>query len=152
MQVIGGKLHFLVGSLTLLLGLMLYLLFRPSHSVSFFSWLSIDGTHWVVGNAIIKSVLWSAPTLLHVFAFSCLTCALIDTPSLGTIAWVSTGWAVVNMVAELGQLARAYDFCADVVSMPYSYFCRGVFDPIDLLLAAIGGFVSFLFLTKTRGG
>lgn len=152
LQVIGGKLHFVVGGFTLLIGLVLYFLFRPSHSAAIFSWLSIDGPYWVVSNTIVRNILGSAPTFLHVFAFSCLTCAMVDKPSLGDVAWISASWSVVNMLAELGQLARSYDFCVDVVLMPYSYFCRGVFDPIDLLLAAIGGFVSFRFLTKTRGG
>lgn len=137
----------LVG-VALLLGAAVYAFDRPPGSAWFLpaAW-SLAGPAHPFG--VIAGQL---PEILHVFAFSLLTAAVL--PATRRAAWTSCGaWWLIDSLFELGQHPKLSPLLATATSglkgIPLlgntpAYFANGAFDPLDLLAIALGALAAGL--------
>lgn len=140
----------------LLIGVLIYSLARPAPAwfmpVALHAPLQV-GEDWRV-------LAGSAPTFLHVVAFSLLT-AIGRRGHLAT-ALSCVGWTCVNLLFELGQHPAASQVLTRHIPSGFDrfwlldrvrpYFEQGGFDPNDLCAAVLGGAFAYAitFLLRRR--
>lgn len=133
----------------LLVGALIYVLARPTPA-----WFLPVALHTPqeVGNNW-QFLVGSAPTFLHVVAFSLLT-AIVQGGGRMTAALSCVGWTSVNLLFELGQhplasqvLTRHIPIGLDqfwLLDRVRPFFERGSFDPNDLCAALLGGAFAYV--------
>jgi len=114
----------LAGLITISLGVLYYILFRPLPIG--FSWLSIyPNPDWQSPSLItqLKQYDWyySIPSFLHVMAFSCLSLAVVSC-SKRNITITGISWFCISLIFEFSQ----------------KFILMGNFDNNDLLAALLG--------------
>lgn len=135
--------------IALTIGILVYLLDRPSTSV----YLIPDG--WSFGNGlppVFGSIGAHVPTFAHTFAFILFSSALLE-PWRWTAVAACAWWLIVGGLFEFGQsdrwaasiAARVPDWFAHVPLLDNvaDYFTAGRFDPIDLASIVVGTVCAF---------
>ncbi|KAA8985186.1 MULTISPECIES: hypothetical protein [Gammaproteobacteria] len=133
---------FLASSLSLLVGGLLYLCFRPE-SLTMFAWVKLVGLYPTVSELRMQGasiapilpdwLIFSAPNGLWVFSFGALMVTLWGSARLSVaFIWVAALW-VVGITSEVMQLFS-------IVS--------GVYDPADVIAYTIGLLGIFVFNKK----
>ena len=136
--------------IALAIGILVYLLDRPSTSV----YLIPDG--WSFGDSIppvFGAIGDHLPTLAHTFAFILFSSALLEPWRWAALA-ACTWWWIVGSLFEVGQSDRwaaliatqVPDWFADVPLLENvaDYFVAGQFDPFDLVSIAVGTGCAFV--------
>lgn len=114
------------GSAALLLGALVYLAARaPGSSAAALGWLPPLPAAWA-------PLLGPLPSLLHAFAFTLLTTALLGPRRVFLAALLWTGIDAAFEIAQHPAIGRV----------------GGTFDPLDLLAAATGALLAMLFVTR----
>ncbi len=147
-----GQIQFTVGIIVLAVGVLVYLLDRPSTSVYFVpnSWSFGDSESSVFG-AIGNQL----PTFAHTFAFILFTSALLR-PWQGSTFVACAGWWLIASVFEIAQrdewagaiAGRVPDWFADwpLLENVAGYFIGGRFDLIDLLSISLATVCAFMVI------
>jgi len=133
-----------VALLCLLVGVLIYAVARPTPA-----WFVPVALHWPLQfGSGWPTAVGSAPTFLHVVAFSLLT-AIVRGGGRTATALSCLGWTCTNLLFELGQhpvasqvLTRHIPTGLDrlwLLDQLRPLFERGDFDPNDLCAAVLGG-------------
>lgn len=132
--------------IALVLGVIIYLVERSGTGVYFLpdAWEAISASSWL-GRHL--------PGLLHTFAFSIFTAALLA-PSRAAAVLSCLFWVLANSLFEFGQLdAVATEITGylptwfkdwPVLENLNSYFLAGTFDPVDVVFIVLGGAAAFV--------
>jgi hypothetical protein len=134
----------LIGLGTLTLGAMVYLTDRPPESAWLIDRLSGHVSLKGGGSPVFGILGENLPAFAHVFAFSLITAALLNTGGSGYGACVF--WFTINTLFELGQ-ARP-DILAPFLppGRLIDYFTKGTFDILDILACAAGALAAAMVL------
>lgn len=139
--------------LALMLGTAVYLVDRPTGSAWLVptAWQSPVPRHWfgAIGQWL--------PSLVHAFAFSVLTAALLPRrPGFAALACLA--WALIDTLAEIGQHAEIAATLAAAIEQAWGhsawatrlgqYFIRGSFDPADVLAGLAGSALAYVLLRR----
>ena len=140
-------------------GAVVYLFDRSGADIYFIPewWEFADGTPELFG-----AVGGSFPSFAHTYSFALVFCLLLA-PWRVSPGLVCGGWSAVEALLEIAQLASIGTrilqslpaWFADwpiLANIPF-YFSRGSFDPLDLLLALLGGLVAwftFVWINSAR--
>jgi hypothetical protein len=150
-------LQFYAAVAVLTIGVLVYLLDRPSNSVYFVpdSWSMADNSSPIFG-----AVGRYLPTFAHTFAFILFTTAIL-VPTRKAAAGICVGWLLVESLFEIGQADAIAAKIASTVPDWFSdwplldnvadYFVAGRFDPVDLvsiILAAGAAYLTILYSTR----
>lgn len=120
------------GASALLLGVLIYLSARATgSSPAALGWLPPVPASWA-------PLLGPLPSLLHAFAFTLLTTALLGP---GRVSFAALLWAGIDTAFEIAQHTAFPDTGLRV---------GGTFDPLDLLAIAAGAMLAYLFVTRPR--
>ena len=143
---------FCAGLLCLGAGCVLYATARPSIAAHFLGGVS---------NPVpplprsFRSLVGSAPTFIHVVAFSLMSAAIIGGHTGRRLA-MCAAWAFTDVVFEWAQMPVVSGWLLQhatlIRSVPYlpRYLAGGTFDPLDVLAAVSGGAFAGLFIVTTR--
>lgn len=136
----------IIGLITAILGIIMYLIFRPIDSVQFFSWLGVVSSNETSPNQSLRPLFLSTPSFIHVFSFSLITTSLLNHKKIMTSVKVVFFWLLINLLAEIGQLASRLELqqCFEEGNSFYNYFCHGTFDSNDVIFSATGGIAAFV--------
>jgi hypothetical protein len=145
-----------IGFVTLVAGLLLYLLTRPSdiYFVSFIKGVH-DSHHWVL--PFPNGISGSLPSFLHVFAFSLLIGGILACGKRGYLI-ICCAWFFTNVLFELGQrypisacevIPKWFEEICILQSVR-NYFLNGTFDFFDLFASSVGAAAAYWVLVKTR--
>jgi hypothetical protein len=140
--------RFVAVLLCLLVGVLIYAVARPTPAWFLPAALHRPlqfGSGWQIA-------VGSAPTFLHVVAFSLLT-AIVQSGGHKATALCCVGWTCTNLLFELGQhpvasevLTRHIPTGLDrlwLLGQLRPFFERGHFDPNDLCATVLGGAVAY---------
>jgi hypothetical protein len=146
------RLQIMIGAVALGVGILLYMLDRPSNHTYFLpEALSLFTTTPRVFGQLGNQL----PTFLHVLAFSLLTSGILGSSKQS--AWRVCGfWLCIDAAFEIGQ----YPLVAEkiIVLIPHwfsaiplldntaNYFARGRFDIADLVSILLGALCAFALL------
>lgn len=134
----------------LAIGVLVYLLDRPSGSVYFIpGWItSADNLNPVFGH--IGNHL---PTFVHVYVLILLT-AVVAVPSIAKLIPVCLSWVTLDCLFEIAQLNQIAQWIGSHTPTWFSgipfldntgnYFLSGTFDVLDILSIAMGAFAAYL--------
>ena len=141
--------------LSLLLGILVYLIDRPPGSVYFLPgnislFQGMPTMFGIVGNSL--------PTFSHVFSFILITAGLLGSNKTCS-AITCIGWFLVDFAFELGQHQVINRWLADripewfewlpILENTQFYFLGGTFDPCDLLSITLGTIVAYFAIIMT---
>jgi len=133
----------------LALGILVYMLDRPSASVYFVpdTWIFSAATPSLFGT--LGSYL---PTFTHVFAFILLTAAVLRTPLRSPFA-ICAIWFSIEALFEVAQMDAIADVIDSIVPLWFEdwplldnvagYFVAGRFDPLDIASLALGAAAAY---------
>jgi hypothetical protein len=143
-----------IGCVALAVGMLVYVSDRPSSN------LALLGPHLpAVSRGLFGAVgLW-LPSLVHVFAFSLFSAALL--PSRATLQYGACGaWFAINLAFEVGQhrafkplwgeLLRTGAGDGPIARAVLTYLLRGTFDPSDVLAALFGALAAAALLHQAH--
>jgi hypothetical protein len=139
-----NKIQISIGFLTLVAGLLMYLLTRPS-DIYFVSFIKGAENSHSLALPLPTGIGESLPSFLHVFAFSLLLGGLLACRKTGYVI-ICCAWLFTNVLFELGQ---RYPISASqaipkwfegmfILQNMRDYFLNGTFDFFDLLASSIG--------------
>lgn len=145
-----------IGSSIVLLGLFMYLLFRPQWQVPILpNYLFF---HWPLTTSI-GSYFHNVPSFLHVFGFSVLSAGIIANRSKAYMA-ICAAWACVNIVFEILQsdyfsnLNELSIFSTiksnKVLLWIQNYSTNAVFDYYDIVAILLGALSGYWVLKQTQ--
>jgi len=158
-SIIINKKPFAVGSVTLLLGALFYILARPPEQTYFLSKIGLaDNLSNFWGNNFIP-LGHNLPSFIHVFSFILLTAGFIHY-SKKRYLLICLFWLLIDIVFELGQkfnpsYLKVIPNCLfklPILENTYTFFCNGTFDSLDLLAVIFGALAACLFLLSTIPG
>jgi hypothetical protein len=142
------KAHIFLGMLGLAAGFFYYAAFRqfPPALVQ-----AVVGSKWRLAwdMAPWRTALDSFPSCIHVFAFSVLTVAILDRPTVRSCLWIVLGWTSVNVGFESLQGLDHEAFLHFMSRLPWrmdslvAFVVGGVFDIWDVVAAVVGGVAAF---------
>jgi hypothetical protein len=146
-----------LGILALVLGVVLYLLDRPSAQTYFVP----EALSLYQGGSKVFGVLGNyLPTFVHAFAFALISNGVLN-KNLKTALGVCAFWALVDGAFELGQhpaiaphitaLIPAWFSHLPLLENTRGYFQFGRFDPLDLLSIAVGATLAYAVIVFTQG-
>lgn len=158
----GHHIQILISFGALLVGLIIYVLYRPLNS----SYLGIIihqltdippiqiAIHDIIGGCL--------PDFLHPFAFALLCMALFQNANQQQRGWICLFWLYVNILFEVGQFYGEYlsrFIIENFHFMPFSkifsaYFIGGTYDVIDIFAIMLGILSAFFVgeITNNIGG
>ncbi len=139
-------------------GAGVYLFVRPTAASFVPSALHLP----VLSGSWMTSIFGPLPTALHVLALSLLTAMLLDTNARGA-RFAAASWTTINIAFEIGQHASVAPALLAVLPAHadghgllaglHAYFSNGVFDPLDIAAAMLGGITALaLMLRKPSTG
>ena len=151
-----NRIQISIGFLTLLAGLLLYLLTRPP-DIYFVSFIKgADGPHyWSL--PFSPGIGGALPSFLHVFAFSLLLGGLLACRKTGYLI-ICCAWLFTNVLFEIGQrypisfselIPKWFDGMFILQNMR-NYFLNGTFDFFDLLAGSVGAAAAYWVLVRTK--
>ncbi|MEN8131965.1 MAG: hypothetical protein ABFS45_17640 [Pseudomonadota bacterium] len=148
-------LQILIGISALVIGVVLYLLDRPSGQTYFVpeSISLFEETSKLFGMAGEH-----LPTFLHVFGFCLITCGILTQNR-----WVALGvcsfWVLLDGLFEIGQHPAIASLIVEhipgwfnnvpILENTQAYFLSGRFDPMDLLSVLLGGILAYVVVIIT---
>ncbi len=140
----------------LLMGGIVYLVFRSSSTVYFLAGIFPEAVNYSISTGYISN---SIPSFLHIYAFILLTAVVLN-PSRTGLILICLGWVGVELFFEIGQHPFFAQYLTQWVpawfaNFPYlevanSYFLSGTYDPVDVLFIIIGTAVAVLTLHKVQ--
>ncbi len=138
----------------LLMGGVVYLVFRSSSPVYFLAGIIPEAVNYTVSTGYIFN---SIPSFFHTFAFILLI-AIVLNPSRAGLILICFCWMTVELFFEIGQHPFFALYLTEAVpawfaNFPYlevanTYFLSGTFDPVDVLFILFGTTAAFLALQK----
>jgi hypothetical protein len=151
-----NKLQISIGVLTLFVGLLLYLINRPS-DIYFVSFIKGAEHLHHLAFPLPTRIGGALPSFLHVFAFSLLLGGLLACRKTGYLI-ICCSWLFTNVLFELGQ--RHPISTSQVIPEWFEgmfflenireYFLNGTFDSFDLLASSVGAVAAYCVLVRTR--
>jgi hypothetical protein len=154
-----NRLQILIGISALVIGVVLYLLDRPSGQTYFVpeSMSLFEETPKLFGK-----VGDHLPTFLHVFGFCLISCGIL-TQSRWIALGICSFWLFLDGLFEIGQHPAVANVIVEyipgwfnnaaILENTRDYFLSGRFDPVDLFSILLGGMLAymvFLATPKTR--
>jgi hypothetical protein len=108
-----------------------------------------------VGPGIVPGFVGaSLPSLVHVFAFTLLTAAVLAPRTAAAAAAIAAAWGAADVLFELGQYPTIATAVAAALPTWFRgvpllenvgpYFLNGTFDPADLVATAAGAAAAYL--------
>jgi hypothetical protein len=145
----------LIGFITLIFGILIYLTARPPDSAYFLKLFGINFYKFIPN--IFGKANYNLPSFFHVFSFILITAGLIATNRKGFIA-VCLGWFFIDFLFELGQLYNSFipSLIPDwfdgvfILENTQNYFIQGTFDFYDLFALANGSLIAYFVLMGTK--
>lgn len=133
----------LIGLLSLLLGAMIYLFYRPPTLLSTVVGSILPNTHSFLGQ-----LGYNLPSFLHTFSFTLLTVGLGKLDTTGRWA-AMLFWFITNIFFEIIQFNPiAEKIINETQFNSFTNFVQsGTFDFFDIIAITLGSILSFLFLT-----
>ena len=139
-----------IGASFLFAGLALYVAARPT---SVFGPLAPDWHLSIPRAHALRTLLGSAPTFVHVVAFSLITAAVVRLTTRRALLVCAT-WAVIEIAFELLQLPVLGSRLLSHAALPSVPLVRnyiaGTFDPADIIAAVLGAAFAAYVLTLHR--
>jgi hypothetical protein len=145
-----------IGCVVFALGLLVYLTDRDASKAAL-----IPSVAWLAGSNVFGALGGWLPSLVHTFAFSLFTAAVLPGRSVPRYG-ICVAWFAVNVAFELGQHPLVSGRLAELLQgglggLPLtqplaSYFVRGTFDPGDIVAALLGALAAGAVLRLMHQG
>ena len=140
----------LIGLSVLSLGVLLYLIDRPSNQTYFIHKYCPNLSLYNIVPNLFGIFGNSLPTLIHVFSFILITAGLINCHKKGCL-FICTCWFLTDIFLEIGQKFKTVSISISpdwFLNFPFlensrAYFVSGVFDFNDLTAITIGAVSAF---------
>lgn len=157
-KVIQNSRQVLLGFISIMLGIFVYIAFRPSWQTA---WIpEIAYLNWSKFQFLTER-MYNLPSFLHVFGFSLLTAGV-----LGQKKWIfliiCVSWLYLNLIFEFFQKNTTYNWLRDIsinhenlnpiLHWFQRYSFHGIFDPKDILALISGAMLAYIFMVKTNKG
>jgi hypothetical protein len=156
-RILANRTQFLIGLSTLVLGFLVYLIYRPAEKTYFLQIITINITLFNTIPDLFNPISYNLPSFFHVFSFILITASFLFCSKKGYLV-ICLCWFLVDFIFELGQYFysfiplripfwfEAYPFleCTD------NYFLEGRFDPFDLFAIILGTVTAYFTLIATR--
>jgi hypothetical protein len=144
----------LIGFITLVLGILIYLTARPPDSAYFLEILNIS-LYKSLPNLFGKAGN-NLPSFFHVFSFILISAGLIASNKKGYIL-ICLGWFFIDLLFELAQRYNSFllrlvpDWFEGLwfLESVKSYFVKGTFDYCDIFAITIGSLLAYFVLVGT---
>ena len=140
----------------LLMGVLVYLVFRGGSSVYFLAGIIPEAHSYSVSAGYIFN---SVPSFFHIYAFILLTAVVLN-PSRTGLIFICLGWVAVELFFEIGQHPFFAQYLTEWIpawftDFPFlevakTYFLNGTFDPVDVLFILFGTAAALLTLHKVQ--
>jgi hypothetical protein len=148
-----NKAQLVAGTLSLIVGLLVYLVDRPAGGAYFLYRTSAAfSLHNTLPALLFGPFGGNLPTFIHVFSFSLLTAGLLACKKRGCQI-VILSWLITECAFELGQkfvrISPDVFNGVPVLENTGSFFVNGTFDSLDLVAATAGAAAAYLFLVRT---
>lgn len=144
-------LRIMLGFTGLGLGVLIYLLDRPSELVYFLPDRHPFFTGYMTSFGSLGQHL---PTFLHPFSLSLITAGILACRSTLCVALIGLGWLAINLIFEIGQADTTSTWMMEyipdwfdkiiVLENTANYLHYGTYDPKDVVSIAIGSLIAFL--------
>lgn len=150
-------LQLIVALSALLIGVLVYLTTRSHQQVLFLNYLpEMD----VAFSLSVGGLIYSIPSLLHIYAFILLTSVVISA-SINAARLICIFWLIIELVFETGQhpvvasaisenLPEWFYHYAWLQSIS-NYFINGKFDVLDVMCLVLGSVFAFITVKKLNG-
>ena len=151
-----NKIQILTGAITLLFGILVYLVDRPPDQTLFVDKSPVNISLYHILPGLFGIIGNSLPSFAHVFSFILITAGLIASKKRHFII-ICLFWFLIDSVFELGQKFSTVfiKFIPDwFTSIPFlenigNYFTRGTFSYCDMAAISIGAIAAYFFLILT---
>lgn len=140
----------------LLMGTLVYLLFRNGSTVYFLAGIIPEELNYSISTGYIFN---SIPSFFHTFAFILLIAVVLN-PSRAGLILTCFGWMAVELFFEFGQHPFFAQYLTEAMpawftGLPFleatnSYFLSGTFDPVDVIFVFFGTAAALLTLHKIQ--
>jgi hypothetical protein len=146
----------LVGTGTLFVGLLLYLIDRPPDQTYFLFRPGLTSSLHHIVPPLFGYLGGNLPAFLHVFALVLITGGILACGRTGSLI-VAVSWFATDVAFELGQkfpawaerlVPRWFD-AIPILDATRNYFRFGTFDALDILAVAIGAAAAYGALLAT---
>ncbi|QWV93741.1 hypothetical protein KP004_00690 [Geomonas oryzisoli] len=157
-----NSIQFAIGLLTLLLGVIYYVLVRNSgkvYAIQGINWLWLSNLNHI--HSIKVAMKFLSPAFLHSCSFSLLTASLLPEDNNRKYIAICIFWAVTGSLFEFGQyfkphiLAEHHDLIGIgwLIKLTFQYFEHGTYDMHDIINTILGCLIAYkiMLLTKYRG-
>ncbi len=158
-MIVQGRSSWILSALAiglLLMGGLVYLVFRSGYPVYFLAGIIPEAVNYTVSTGYIFN---SIPSFFHTFAFILLIAVVLN-PSRAGLILICFGWMTVELFFEIGQHPFFANHLVEAVpawfvDVPFlevanTYFLTGTFDPVDVLFIFFGTVAALLTLYKVR--
>ena len=143
----------LIGIASLLIGTLVYLIYRPPNQTYFVSHLGIDISFYNTLPNVFGLIGNILPSFIHTFSFILITAGLISC-SKKNYRIICFCWLLVDSAFELGQKFNSLipriipNWFSGVPFLENTerYFLMGTFDVFDLVAIIFAGVLSYLIL------
>jgi hypothetical protein len=151
-----NKKQIVIGMISLLVGVMIYLVDRPPNQTYFVSWIgSAISLHHVLP-PLFGPFAQSLPAFVHVFAFALLTTGILACNRKGCMI-ACLVWLSVDVAFELGQkfgvwsssLVPSWFEGISLLENTANYFLLGTFDFMDLAAIVVGTVAAYFTMMCT---
>jgi len=143
-KIVVNKCQFLLGLLFVTLGILIYMLERPSWQTP---WLAYNFFNPASKHILFETIGYNLPSFFHVVSLALLTSGIYAFKKVQYIK-VCVGWIMFNLIFEILQM----NFIQNISDQQwiYNYSLHGVFDSKDILAICLGGCVAYLILLITQ--
>lgn len=157
-NVIQNPRQVLLGFIAIILGILIYIAFRPSwQTVWITEIISLDWRKFQLFTELGNNL----PSFLHVFGFSLMTAGII-VQKKWTYMIICGSWLFLNLLFEFLQTDAVYtwlnymsinhDKLNPILHWFKNYSLHAVFDPKDIFALISGAILAYIILIKTSKG
>ena len=151
-----NKTQFLIGTVALLIGGLVYMVDRPPDHTYFINNLINVSFHNTTPR-IFGSLGYSLPAFVHVFSFILITGGMLSCQRRGYFL-ICLSWFILDFAFELGQNFKTVplkvipDWFSGIPFLENTkiYFLGGTFDVFDLVAIALGTVAAYFVLLTTH--
>lgn len=154
-----NKTQIFIGTVTLILGSLVYLVDRPPEQTYFLYFSNVEiSLHSTLPNlfGFLGNLL---PAFAHAFSFILITAGIIGCGKRGYLT-VCLSWLIVDWTFELGQkysdlaveLIPGWFAGIPILEATSGYFRVGTFDVLDMAAVLLGAGAAYFVLMKTNSG
>ena len=150
-----NKKQILIGTITLVIGVLIYFIDRPPNDTYFVYKISNGISLYDMLPGLFGPFGSILPAFIHVFSFSLITAGLLGCGMRGYLVICSI-WLAIDLAFELGQKfdVWASGLIPDFSGIPLleaskDYFIFGTFDYYDLAAIVFGAIAAFFIMCKT---